>query len=54
MAKMSQVEVIVDSIKALIDPKDLEPIRYFYFIPWDKEVPYKITISRQPKEETAI
>jgi len=54
MAKMSQIEIIVDSIKGLIDPKDLEPIRHFYFAPWDREVPYKITISSQPKEETAI
>ena len=54
MAKMSQIEIIVDSIKDLIDPKDLEPIRHFYFIPWDREVPYKTTISRQPKEETTI
>jgi hypothetical protein len=54
MAKMSQIEIIVDSIKDLIDPKDLETIRHFYFPPWDREIPYKITISRQPKEETAI
>jgi ribonuclease HI len=51
---MSQIEIIVDSIKDLIDPKDLETIRHFYFPPWDREVPYKITILRQPKEETAI
>jgi hypothetical protein len=51
---MSQIEIIVDSIKELIVPKDLETIRYFYFAPWDKEIPYKITILRQPKEETAI
>ena len=51
---MSQVEIIVDSIKGLIDPKDLETIRHFYFPPWDREVPYKITILRQPKEETTI
>ena len=43
---MSQVEIIVDSIKGLIDPKDLETIRHFYFPPWDREVPYKITILR--------
>jgi hypothetical protein len=33
IAKMSQIEIIVDSIKDLIDPKDLEPIRHFYFAP---------------------
>ena len=54
MAKKSQVETIVDSISNLIDPKDLETIRYFYFAPWDREVPYKITILKQPKEETTI
>jgi predicted transcriptional regulator len=32
-AKMSQIEIIVNSIKDLIDPKDLEPIRHFYFAP---------------------
>jgi hypothetical protein len=31
MTKMSQIEIIVDSIRDLIDPKDLEPIKYFYF-----------------------
>jgi len=51
---MSQIEIIVNSIKELIDPKDLETIRHFYFAPWNREVPYKITISRQPKEETTI
>jgi hypothetical protein len=44
MAKKSQIEIIVDSISNLIDPKNLETIRHFYFAPWDKEVPYKITI----------
>jgi hypothetical protein len=46
MAKISQIKIIVNSIRDLIDPKDLEPIRYFYFAPWDREVPYKITILR--------
>ena len=32
-AKMSQIEIIVDSIKELIVPKDLETIRHFYFTP---------------------
>jgi hypothetical protein len=44
----------VDSISNLVDPRDLETIRHFYFTPWDREVPYKITISSQLKEETAI
>jgi ribonuclease HI len=51
---MTQIEIIVDSIKELIDPKDLETIRHFYFAPWNREIPYKITISSQPKEETTI
>ena len=51
---MSQINIIINSIKDLIDSKNLEPIRYFYFTPQDKEVPYKITILRQPKEETTI
>ena len=33
MAKILQIEIIADSIKDLIDPKDLETIRYYYFIP---------------------
>jgi hypothetical protein len=32
-AKISQIEIIVNSIKDLIDPKDLETIRHFYFPP---------------------
>ena len=43
---MTQIEIIVDSIKELIDPKDLETIRHFYFILWNREVSYKITILR--------
>ena len=54
MAKKSQIETIVDSISNLIDPKDLETIRHFYFTPWDREVPYKITILKELKEETTI
>jgi hypothetical protein len=44
MTKITQIEIIVNSIKELIDPKDLETIRYFYFAPWNREIPYKITI----------
>ena len=54
MAKKSQIETIVDSISNLVDPRDLETIRHFYFAPWNREVPYKITILKQPKEETTI
>ena len=54
MTKMSQIKIIVNSIRDLIDPKDLETIRHFYFISQDKEIPYKITIFRQPKKETII
>ena len=46
MAKISQIEIIVNSIRDLIDPKDLETIRHFYFASWDKEISYKITILR--------
>jgi hypothetical protein len=54
MAKKSQIEIIVDSISNLIDPKNLEIIRYFYFTSWNREVPYKITILKEPKKETTI
>jgi hypothetical protein len=33
IAKMSQIEIIVNSIRDLIDPKDLDTIRHFYFTP---------------------
>jgi hypothetical protein len=46
MAKISQIKIIVNSIRDLIDPKDLEPIRHFYFASWNREIPYKITILR--------
>ena len=46
LAKKSQIETIVDSISNLVDPRDLETIRHFYFAPWDREVPYKITILK--------
>jgi hypothetical protein len=54
MAKKSQIEIIVDSISNLVDPKNLETIRHFYFISWNREVPYKITILKKLKEETII
>jgi hypothetical protein len=54
MTKKSQVKTIVNSISNLIDPKDLETIRHFYFISWDKEMPYKITILKELKKETTI
>jgi hypothetical protein len=31
MTKKSQIEIRVDSISNLIDPKNLETIRHFYF-----------------------
>jgi hypothetical protein len=33
MAKMSQIEIIIDSIRDLINLKDLKTIRHFYFAP---------------------
>jgi ribonuclease HI len=54
MAKILQIEIIVDSIRNLIDPKNLETIRYYYFTFWNRKVPYKITILRQLKEKTTI
>jgi hypothetical protein len=54
MTKKSQIEIIVNSISNLVDPKNLETIRYFYFISWNREVPYKITILKKLKKETII
>ena len=54
MAKKSQIETIVDSISNLVDPRDLETIRHFYFASWNREVPYKITILKELKKETTI
>jgi hypothetical protein len=31
MTKKSQIEIIVNSISNLVDPKNLETIRHFYF-----------------------
>jgi hypothetical protein len=31
MAKIFQIKIIINSIKNLIGPKDLETIRHFYF-----------------------
>ena len=54
MAKKSQIEIIVGSISNLVNPKNLETIRHFYFTSQNKEVPYKIIILRQLKKETTI
>ena len=44
----------MNSISNLVNPRDLETIRYFYFAPWNREVSYKITILKELKEETTI
>jgi hypothetical protein len=54
MAKKSQIEIIMNSISNLVDPKNLETIKYFYFASWNREVPYKITILKELKKETTI
>ena len=46
MTKISQIKIIVNFIRDLIDPKDLEIIKHFYFASWNKEISYKITILR--------
>ena len=54
MAKILQIKIIINSIRDLINPKNLETIRHFYFTSQDKEISYKITILRQLKKETTI
>ena len=44
----------MNSISNLVDPKNLETIKYFYFASWNREVPYKITILKELKKETTI
>jgi ribonuclease HI len=44
---------LVKSIYNLIDFTNLEPIRHFYFTPWDRLVPYNIVISNKSKIEEA-
>ncbi len=48
-----QFESLVKSIYNLVDLQDLEPIKHFYFPPWEKLVPYNIRISKKSKEEEA-
>ena len=48
-----QFERLVKSIYNLVDFTNLEPIKHFYFPPWNKEVPYNIRISKKSKIEEA-
>jgi ribonuclease HI len=53
IASNSQFESLVKSIYNLVDFQNLEPIRHFHFPPWDRDVPYSIRISNQPKIDEA-
>ena len=47
-----QLNNIRDSIKGLVDLQSLELIKHFQFPPWNRNAPYKVTISPLSKEET--
>lgn len=50
-----QLERILDAISDLhIDEDTLEPIQHFYFQPWNREVPYTVSISIRTKEEETL
>ncbi|EMR82568.1 putative reverse transcriptase protein [Botrytis cinerea BcDW1] len=52
-AKPIQLDKIIESVKGLLDPYDLETIQHFNFPPWKRDTPYKVNISKLSKEEAA-
>jgi ribonuclease HI len=53
LGRPSQLERIKDSIQGLVDTRRLEPIRHYYFAPWDRKTPYLVQISSLAKAEEA-
>lgn len=53
LAKPIQLDKIIESVKGLLDPYDLETIQHFNFPPWKRDTPYKVNINKLSKEETA-
>ena len=52
--RTTQLNRIKNSISELVDSSLLEPIKHFYFPPWNKTPPYSVKISELPKEEAAL
>jgi len=50
----TQLNRIKNSISELGDFSLLEPLRHFYFPPWNKTPPFTVNISELPKEEAAL
>lgn len=48
-----QLQTIYESIKHLYQKEDLETIQHHYFAPWNKDMPYKVIISKLSKDEEA-
>jgi ribonuclease HI len=46
----NQINRLIGSISNIIDLNSLEPIKHFYFAPWQRELPYSIYISKEPKD----
>ncbi|KAJ8063433.1 hypothetical protein OCU04_008652 [Sclerotinia nivalis] len=52
--KPTQLERINNSIREEYDSLVLEKIDHFHFPPWKRDIPYKVNISKLPKEDAAI
>ena len=49
--KPTQIERLLESISNILDLSSLEPIKHFYFPPWERELPYIVQISKKSKKE---
>jgi ribonuclease HI len=50
---LNQIERLIGSISNLVDLNSLEPIKHFYFAPWQRELPYNVRISLESKDKEA-
>jgi len=53
LKNQTQIQRLIGSIRNLVDLETLEPIKHFYFAPWERELPYSVKISLNSKEEEA-
>jgi hypothetical protein len=44
---LTQIQRLLGSISNIVDLDSLEPIRHFFFAPWERELPYKVLISKR-------
>lgn len=47
---LTQIQRLLGSISNIVDLDSLEPIRHFFFAPWERELPYKVLISKEAKD----